>query len=152
MTMLTVLQVPGMPVGMYGMPAVPQQQGVMMAGAAAGGYMYTPAQQPQQPFQQVQLPLLLVRSLSTVCVTYRFLFWSTSEVSKNLDAVVLFNMGPIIVNTSIRPEENNKLVQGVDVRVGGRKCPAPLVEWVGITEYTKGAVKLTVSSYKSWLK
>ncbi|KAK2189972.1 hypothetical protein NP493_92g04022 [Ridgeia piscesae] len=46
-----------MPVGMYGMPAVPQQQGVMMAGAAAGGYMYTPAQQPQQPpqpFQQMQ--------------------------------------------------------------------------------------------------
>ena len=50
----TLLQMPGMPAGMYGMPAVPmpQQQGMMMAGAA-GGYMYNPPQQQQQQFQQV---------------------------------------------------------------------------------------------------
>ena len=61
-----------------------------------------------------------------------------------MDTVVLFNMCPIIVHTSIRPEENNKLVQGVDVTVGGRKCSVPLVGPVGIAEYTEGAFKLTV--------
>jgi len=72
-------------------------------------------------------------------VTYRFLFWSTSELSKTLQAVVLFNMGAtIVVDTSIRPKDSTELVQGVDATTGGRKRPVPLVGWVGIAKYRGG--------------